>query len=126
MASAERFHTTVDAGVKYAPLTVSVNAAAPAVTAAGTDQPLRPLAWRGRPANVTGFVTRPLGLVTVLAIAPAFTSRLAGTVALKSPESPNVVPTAVPFHRATQLEAKLLPVMRIVTPPSRPRRRKPA
>src|SRR5450756_829893 len=113
VASAERFHSTEEAGVKYAPFTVSVNAAAPSVTDAG----LTPLAAGvdGITVNVIGLVTSPLGLVTVIGTTPAFTSKLAGTDALTCPASPNVVSTAVPFQRTTQLAAKLVPVMTIAS-----------
>ena len=65
--------------------------------------------------NVMGLATSPLGLVTVIGTTPAFTSRLPGTDAIRRPASLNAVSTALPFQRTTQLEAKLLPVMTIVT-----------
>src|SRR5450756_112720 len=111
VVSAERFHSTVEAGAKYAPFTVSVNAGAPSVTDAG----LTPLAAGvdGITVNVIGLVISPPGLVTVIGTRPAFTSRLGGTDTLTCPASANVVSTAVPFQRTTQLEAKLVPVMTI-------------
>src|SRR5664280_1071007 len=111
VASAAPFHSTVDAGAKYPPFTVSVNAGAPSVTDAG----LTPTATGvdGITVNVTGLVTSPLGLVRVIGNTPALTSRLAGTDALTCAASANVVATAVPFQRTTQLAAKLLPAMTI-------------
>src|ERR1035441_8059598 len=113
VASADPFHSTVDAGAKYAPLTVSVKAGAPAVTDAGLTPTTTGV--DGITVNVIGPVASPLGLVTVIGTAPAFTSRLAGTVALTCAASANVVSTAVPLQRTTQLAEKVLPVMTIAT-----------
>jgi hypothetical protein len=102
------FHCTVLPETKFEPVTVSVNAAPPAVADAGFR-----LVMAGTGAlteNETAAETLPFTSVTVTLAVEALAIRLAGTVAVNCVALTKTVERPVPFHCTVSPERKFEPV----------------
>ena len=101
---------------KLLPVTVISNVAAPAVT---TDGEMELITAAGLlMVNVLIMDVPPpgAGVKTVMAVVPVLTTLLGGTVAFSWELLTKLVVSEIPFHCATEVLEKLLPVKTIVKP----------
>src|SRR4029453_10687307 len=110
------FHCTTEDATKLTPVTVRVNAAAPAVAVLG----VRPLTVGAgfRIAKLRGAAAPPpgAGVTTVTAAVPVVARSVAGIVAVRVVAPPNTVARFTPFHCTTEDATKLAPVTVRVKP----------
>ncbi len=113
------FHCTTAPARKFVPLTVSVNAAPPAVAEIGLRLVMVGVgAVSGNAIAADGL---PPVLIAVIFALPALAIKLAGTAAVNCVELTNVVVSAVPFHWTVAPDRKLVPLtvrVKAVPPPS--------
>ena len=112
--NAEPFHLIVEEAMKLVPFTVSVNAAAPAVTLAGEREVAvgTGLVATGLMVNATAFELPPPGvpLNTVILAVPAVAISGAVTAAVNCVAFTKVVVSALPFQLTTDPLMKFVPV----------------
>jgi hypothetical protein len=106
------FHCTTELGTKPDPVTVRLNEGFPGTVLEGLRVEME-RDVRVKPVNVAD---DPLGLgfITTMSGVPAVVRSLAGTVAWRSLPSMKVVARAEPFHSTCAVEAKFVPVTRMV------------
>lgn len=112
MASATPFQSTVDADTKLPPLTVSVNAAEPAVVLLGDKDEIEGAGFTAVIVKVCAFDVPPpgAGLTTVTMGVPLVATSEAGTEAVSCEALTYVVVSAVPFQSTVEDATKSLPL----------------
>ena len=110
VASATPFHFTTVPAKKFVPVSVSVNAALPAVAVVGESEPK--VGNGSLIVNVIAADAPPpgAGFNTVIAAVPPAAMSMAGTTAVSCVPLTTVVASATPFHFTTVPATKFVPV----------------